>query len=61
MFVLCGRHHSIHSVENVPKLPQVRHGGLTVPPYGAEHAKLLKLAAHTHGSTSAQLIFPYCG
>ena len=61
MFVLCGRHHSIRSVENDPKLPRVRHGGLTVPPYGAEHAKLLKMAARTHGSTSAQLIFPYCG
>jgi len=32
-----------------------------VPPYGAEHAKSLKMAARMHGSTSAQLIFPYCG
>eukprot|EP00966_Prymnesium_polylepis_P027994 647361-Prymnesium_polylepis.1 len=60
MFVLCGRHHSIRRVENDPKLPRVRHGRLTVPPYGAEHAKLLKMAARTHRSTSAQLIFPYC-
>ena len=47
IFVLCGRHHSIRSVENDPKLPRVKHGGLTVPPYGAEHAKLLKMAART--------------